>query len=145
MEQPLHMTTKYYVFYYGVILAGLALLLSMAGYFHFVRAYPSEIYIVLVALLFTGVGIWAGRRLTSPPRAKPFRTNEKARDYLGITEREMEVLRLIEEGYSNRQIAERLYISIHTVKTHVSSLLSKLDCNRRTQVVRKAKLLKLIP
>jgi NarL family two-component system response regulator LiaR len=51
-----------------------------------------------------------------------------------LTDREVEVLRLIASGMSNRQISEALFISEKTVKTHVSSLLSKLDLNDRTQL-----------
>jgi NarL family two-component system response regulator LiaR len=50
-----------------------------------------------------------------------------------LTERELEVLRLIAEGLNNREIAERLVISDKTVKTHVSSILSKLHLGDRTQ------------
>ena len=51
-----------------------------------------------------------------------------------LTDRELEVLRLIASGLSNRQISEALFISEKTVKTHVSSLLGKLDLNDRTQL-----------
>jgi len=132
---------------YGLALAVLAVGLSLIDYYYLVRAFPGELYIVLIALIFTGIGVWAGRKLTSSNKtsAEAFQQNEKALEYLGITERELEVLELLSEGYSNRQIADRLYLSIHTVKTHVSSLLGKLNAERRTQAIRKAKTLKLIP
>lgn len=132
---------------YGISLALLAVLLNLVNYYYLVRIFSSELYITLIAIIFTGIGVWAGRKLTAPSQ-KPsdeFRQNVKALEYLGISERELEVLELISEGYSNRQIADRLYISINTVKTHVSSLLGKLDASRRTQAIRKAKSLKLIP
>ena len=50
-----------------------------------------------------------------------------------ITAREKEVLHLICQGYSNREIAKRLFISTHTVKAHISSLLYKLQAKNRTQ------------
>lgn len=137
---------KRQILVYGGLLAVLALLLNGLNYYHFVYAFPLEIYIGLVALFFTVLGAWAGRRMTGrSERKEPFRPNHKARDYLGISDREMEVLRLVAEGCSNKQIADRLYISVHTVKTHVSSLLGKLDASRRTQAVRKAKSLEIIP
>lgn len=135
------------IFIYGIALAVLAVLLNLINYYYLVRIFPSELYIALIALIFTGIGIWAGHKLTGTSKKEndKFQQNTKALKYLGISEREIEVLELLAEGYSNRQIADRLYISIHTVKTHVSNLLGKLDAERRTQAIRKAKSLKLIP
>ncbi len=50
-----------------------------------------------------------------------------------LTDREREVLRLISKGKSNQEIGDQLFISIKTVKTHVSNILSKLDVEDRTQ------------
>lgn len=50
-----------------------------------------------------------------------------------LTNREMEVLLLIAQGHSNQDIAEQLFITLKTVKTHVSNILSKLEVNDRTQ------------
>lgn len=49
--------------------------------------------------------------------------------------RELEVLKLIVEGYSNREIAQELNLSHNTIKTHVRSLLNKFGVNRRIQLV----------
>ena len=135
------------VLVYGIALAALALLLNLINYYYLVRAFPGELYLGLLALIFTGVGIWAGKKFTGPSArsGEPFRQNEKALQYLGISERELEVLELLAEGYSNRQIADRLYISVNTVKTHVSSILGKLGARRRTQAVKKARSLQLLP
>ena len=61
-----------------------------------------------------------------------------------LSEREIEVLRLIASGLSNQEIAERLFISINTVRTHTSSVFRKLDVNRRTQAILRAGELGLI-
>lgn len=131
---------------YGITLAVLALALNSMHYFYFVRVFSVELYIGIIGILFTLLGIWVGKKLTSQNGRKgtEFLQNEKALNYLGITDRELEVLELLAEGCSNQQIADRLYISIHTVKSHVSNLLSKLGVNRRTQAVKKAKSLRLI-
>jgi DNA-binding NarL/FixJ family response regulator len=52
-----------------------------------------------------------------------------------LTEREAEMLRLLAEGLTNAEISERLYISLHTTKSHVASVLTKLGARDRTQAV----------
>ena len=61
-----------------------------------------------------------------------------------ISERELEVLHLIAAGLSNREIAEKLFISLNTVKTHTKNINSKLDVNSRIKAVARAKELKLL-
>jgi LuxR family maltose regulon positive regulatory protein len=58
-----------------------------------------------------------------------------------LSKRELEVLQLIAQGNSNQQIADVLFISLHTVKTHARRINGKLGVERRTQAVAKAKLL----
>jgi ATP/maltotriose-dependent transcriptional regulator MalT len=64
---------------------------------------------------------------------------------LGITPRELEILGLIATGLTNREIADRLYVSENTVKTHSSRLFDKLGAKRRTQAVQIAQGFRLIP
>lgn len=125
---------------YGIALALLALFLSGIRYFYFMRELPTELFIVSLAVLFTGMGLWAGSRLSGRPTGPPGsgQINRRAIEVLGLTTRELEVLDLLAEGCSNREIAAKLFVSVHTVKSHVSSLLGKLDVERRTQAVRKA-------
>ncbi|NUO81824.1 response regulator transcription factor, partial [candidate division KSB1 bacterium] len=107
-----------------------------------------EIYLGLVALLFTGLGVWAGLRLTRKKIvvATPhFERNETALQRLGISKREYEVLELIAQGLSNQEIAESLFVSLSTVKTHSSNLFMKLEARRRTEAIRRAKELRLLP
>lgn len=52
-----------------------------------------------------------------------------------LTDREMEILLLLANGYTNQEIADELFIALKTVKTHVSNLLSKLEVHDRTQAV----------
>jgi ATP/maltotriose-dependent transcriptional regulator MalT len=80
------------------------------------------------------------RRLSTP-----FRRNESRRAELGITPRELEILEAIAAGLSNREIAERLFVSENTVKTHAARLFDKLSARRRTQAIQLAKQAGLIP
>ncbi len=130
---------------YGLALAALVFLLEYFEYRYFVRDLSTEAFIFIIALMFAGLGLWVGQKLTAPKKvATEFQKNEKALDFLGISERELEVLELVAEGLSNKEIAGKLFVSINTVKTHLSRLYEKLEVNRRMQAVEKAKSLKLI-
>ena len=139
---------KRIVFIYGGALAGLIALLKYVEYRFIVRDFSLEFYIGIIAVMFTGLGIWAGRRLT---RRKVilidpnFALNEGELQRRGISKREHEVLELIAKGHSNQEVADKLYVSVNTVKTHLSNLFLKLDAARRTQAIQKAKELRLIP
>ncbi len=133
---------------YGLAMAALIGLLKVVEYRYFVRDIPLEFYIGLVAVMFTGLGIWAGLRLTRPKvivRGGPFVRDDTNVEKLGISKREYEVLELISHGLSNQEIAEKLFVSTSTVKTHVSNVLAKLDARRRTQAIQRAKELRIIP
>lgn len=135
---------------YGVSMAALIGLLKFVEYKYFVRDIPLEFYIGVVALMFTALGIWAGLRLTRPKVIEvqvqgPFERDDRAVKQLGISKREFEVLELIAAGLSNQDIADRLFVSTSTVKTHVSNVLAKLDASRRTEAIARAKQLRIIP
>ena len=142
---------------YGSIGGALIVVLKLIEYQHFVRSFPSEVYGGVVALIFTAVGIYVGLRLTRHKEVvvvrevevvreeRPFSINAEKLKELGLTNREHEILALIAEGLSNREIGERLFVSENTVKTHSSRLFEKLSVNRRVQAVRKGKDLGLIP
>ena len=136
------------VLLYGVSLAVLIALLKVVEYRFLVRDLSLEVYIGLVAVLFTALGIWVGPRLTRKKIivVRPdFVLDKSALDRLGISKREHEVLELMARGHSNQEIAEKLFVSVNTVKTHLANLFLKLEVNRRTQAVQKAKDLRLIP
>jgi DNA-binding CsgD family transcriptional regulator len=129
----------------GGSLALAAVAVSWVSLQHSVRLIPTELYIVVIAIVFTLAGIWAGRALTSRPRPAAFARNEEALRSLGITSHEYEVLTHLAGGRSNKEIARELGVSPNTVKTQVSSLFSKLDAARRTDAIGKARELSLIP
>jgi len=136
------------VLLYGVASGLLIALLKAVEYRWLVVEHSLEIYGGIVALLFSALGIWLGLKLTRPrvlvkqvvvPVEKSFVLDTARQEQLGITRRELEILELIAAGLSNREIAERLYVSENTVKTHAASVFEKLNARRRTQAVQLAK------
>ena len=138
---------------YGAVAGLLIALLDLIEYRYLVVGHAVEIYGMLVALIFAALGIWLGLRITRPKQvevvekvvvkevvvAPSFVPDATAVTRLGITPREHEILQLIASGLSNREIAERLFVSENTVKTHASRLLDKLGARRRTEAVQRAK------
>ena len=74
-----------------------------------------------------------------PPSATPASTLIEP-----LSERELEVLELVAQGLSNREIAERLFITVGTVKTHAHNIYGKMGVNRRTEAVARAQELGLV-
>ncbi len=130
------------------------MLLRLIEYRFLVVEHSLEIYGGLIALLFAGLGIWLGLKLTRKKEivvfkevvvSAPFVVNQGKLRELGVTRRELQILELIANGMSNREIAEKLFVSENTVKTHSSRLFDKLSAKRRTQAVQIGKEIGLIP
>jgi DNA-binding CsgD family transcriptional regulator len=131
---------------YGFALAAGAVALHWLEYQVWARTHAGTVYVALVAAVFLGLGIWVGRKLfRSEPRASEFTPNERAQSSLGITRREWQVLQLLADGRSNKEIAARLRLSPNTVKTHVAHLFGKLKVARRTEAILLARDLGLVP
>ena len=139
---------------YGILGGALIAVLKVVEYRYLVLEHSLEIYGGIVALLFSVLGIWLGLKLTRTretvvvrevPVTGPFTRNETQLQQLGITPRELEILEAMAGGFSNREIAERLFVSENTVKTHAARLFDKLSARRRTQAVQRAKEAGLIP
>jgi len=139
---------------YGVCGGVLIALLKLAEYHFLVLQHWVEVYAAIVAAVFAGLGIWLGGTLTKKkPEVVvrevriegPFVLDENRVRELQITRRELEVLGLIAEGLSNKEIGERVFVSENTVKTHASRLFDKLGARRRTEAVQLGKSWRLIP
>lgn len=130
---------------YGAGIAALSLFLAWADWRRASLEWSTEIYILVIALLFAALGIWLGNRLTPTSKAAPFARNTRAITSLGISARECEVLEKLAEGHANKVIARELGISPNTVKTHVARLFEKLDVSNRTEAIARARELQLLP
>lgn len=145
---------------YGIVLAILVTILKWLQVKYIFFNTSVEFYIGAIALIFTGLGIWVASKLMRPkvkietviiekevlisPQST-FVINEKQLEKTGLSSRELEVLQLMAQGLSNQEIADKMFVSLNTIKTHSSNIYLKLDVSRRTQAVDKAKKLNLIP
>jgi two-component system, NarL family, response regulator LiaR len=136
------------VILHGISLALLVYLLKLVEYRYYIHELSLGFYIVLVAIFFAMLGGWLGFQLIRK-RTKAvlpeFDANEQSLKLTAISKREYEVLTLISQGDTNQEIANKLLLSLNTVKTHSSNLYVKLGAKRRTQAVQRAKELRLIP
>jgi DNA-binding CsgD family transcriptional regulator len=147
---------KRHVLMYGLIGGILIALLRWTEYRFLVVEHSIEIYGGLIAATFAVLGIWLGLKLTAKRQTiivrgipvaagGPFIADERKREDLHITRRELEILELIAQGLSNREIAAKLFVSESTVKTHSSHVFDKLGARRRTQAVQLGKEFGLLP
>jgi DNA-binding CsgD family transcriptional regulator len=104
----------------------------------------TEIYVGLLALGFTALGLWVGHRLTERRPPGTFERNGAAISSLGLTPRECEILDLLASGQSNKELARTLGVSPNTVKTHLTSVFTKLEVDRRVKAIEKARFLSVI-
>ena len=145
------------VILYSLSLAILLFILRWLEIRFIIIDHALEIYVGAIALIFTGLGIWLSFKLINPKTETKIvektiylenepnlMLNQEEIEKTGLSKRELEVLQLMAEGLSNEEIAERLYVSLNTIKTHTSRVFEKLDVKRRTQAIEKAKRLRVI-
>ena len=149
---------RYHLVLYGIAMAFILLLLKWMQWHFIIIKHSYEVYIALIALLFLGLGIWLAMKLSRPKTTTvvvekeiyiestgEFNINEAALNKLGLSKRELEVLELMSAGLSNDEIANKLYVSINTIKTHSKNLFEKMSVERRTQAIDMGKRLRIIP
>lgn len=147
-----------HILFYGGIMAILVFGLKWFEWKYLITDHSLDIYIGLIAVFFTFLGVWIATQLLKPKvrtvvvekevyltPPDGFTIDEVEFKKLNLTTREYEVLQLLTQGHSNAEIAENLFLSLSTVKTHVSNLFDKLDVKNRIQAVEKAKRLKITP
>ena len=140
---------------FGILIFALLMLFQLARVYSFKSGFKIEIWIALFSILFFAIGVFMSRKIfrpktkfiskdTYPTEEQTFEADPTQITRLGISKREYEVLQLINEGLSNQQIADKLFVSENTVKKHISNLFFKMDVERRTEAIRKAKGLKIL-
>ena len=103
-----------------------------------------EVYAGVIAIIFMVLGAWFMYNYQQKKLEKEQRKLIKILPEVGLSQRELEVLDLMTQGFSYQQIADKLFLSIHTIKTHSSNLFVKLDVKNRTQALIKAKEMEII-
>jgi len=146
-----------HIMLYGLSLATLIFLLKWLQWNFLIVDNAIDLYIGLIAIIFMILGMWVAAQLIKPKtetvfvekqiivhQPKEFILNQTALNRLNLTNREYQVLKLIVQGYSNAEIADQLFLSLSTIKTHVSNLYAKMDVKSRFQAITKAKKIEIV-
>lgn len=135
---------KKIIFTFAALIIALLALFRLSKYTLITRNSSIEIILTLIATLFFGIGIVFSKKIKFSKK-KLTEVDDKKIKTLGLSKREYEVLCQIALGLSNKEIAGALFVSESTIKTHVSNILIKLDAKRRTQAIKIAKEMNIIP
>lgn len=126
---------------YGAGMGILLVILQVLHYKSLIRDIKLEVFGAIIALIFLGLGLLLSRSLRKPSL---YFSQNSTKGLSELSERELDVLHLLAEGLSNQEIADRLFVSLNTTKTHLSNIYSKLNVKSRTQAIRRAKELAIL-
>lgn len=129
---------------FSLLILAIFLLFKLSKYALISNNFQTEIIIGTIAIIFFFIGIYIQKKSLYKSNLSSNEINHEKIKELEISNREYEVLQKIADGLSNKEIANVLFVSESTIKSHVSSILLKLDAKRRTQAVQIAKTLKII-
>jgi len=146
-----------HIMLYGLALATLIFVLKWLQWNFLIVDHAIDLYIGLIAIIFTMLGIWVATQLIKPKKQtvfvekqiiirqpKKFILNQTELKRLNLTNREYQILKLLVLGYSNADIADQLFLSLSTIKTHVSNLYAKMNVKNRYQAIDKAKRVEIV-
>ncbi len=141
---------------YGLMLGLLIFVLKWMQWQFLIRDNSIDIYVGLIAIFFTVLGLWIATQLIKPKietvfiekeiiihQTENFILNETELNRLNLSNREYEILQLLTKGKSNAEIAGNLFLSVSTIKTHVSNIFIKMDVKSRAQAIEKSKRLRI--
>lgn len=121
---------------FGILCTALLVLFQLAE-FKFQKGDSNfELVISFLAVTFFVLGLVFRKRFEFKPKTNQLNTNW---EQLGISKREFEVLQELVSGASNKEIGEKLFLSESTIKSHLSSVYTKLNVKNRSQAINKAK------
>ena len=132
------------VLVFSLLILALLLLFQFSKYTLISGDLQIEYVMAGIAIIFLGIGLFINKRYQKQQIISNYELDLKKIEELGITTREYEVLQHISSGLSNKEIADKLFLTESTIKTHVSNLLVKLNAKRRTQALQIAKSLQII-
>jgi len=130
---------------FGLLILALLVLFEISKRTYLSGNTSIEIIIAVIAIVFFFIGIYINKKSLNKNTPIAKEVNHKKIKELNISNREYEVLCEIANGLSNQEIANKLFVSESTIKTHVSNLLVKLNAKRRTQAIQISKELRLLP
>jgi DNA-binding CsgD family transcriptional regulator len=133
---------------FGLLITALLILFRIASIYHLYSNIADDMWLGVFSILFLIIGIILSRKLfvrtLVVTREKPAIINHDQLIKSGLSKREAEILLLMHEGLSNQQIADKLFISENTIKKHISNIFQKLQVERRTEAIKKARELSII-
>jgi DNA-binding NarL/FixJ family response regulator len=133
---------------FGLLILALLILFRLPGLYHLDNRMTTETWIAIFSILFLLIGIVISRKLFVHTRIitkqQPTIINYEQLLKSGISKREADILLLVDKGLSNQQIADKLFLSENTIKKHLSNIFQKLQVDRRTEAIKKARELSII-
>jgi DNA-binding NarL/FixJ family response regulator len=129
---------------FGALIVALLSLMQVGKYVLVRNTSSAEWMIAGIAVAFFFIGILINRKSQQAETLKAGKASHSQLKALDLSKREYEVLIHLAEGHSNKEIADLLFVTESTIKTHVSNILLKLDARRRTEAIAKARELNLI-
>ena len=130
---------------YGALLAAGTLALQWLDDQRLARTHSGDIYLFLVAAAFLVLGVLLGVRVFAAPAPVAFDGNPQAQAAFGLSEWELQVLHELAAGGSNKDIAAHLHVSPNTANTQLARLFEKLGAKRRSEAIRRARELGIVP
>ena len=142
---------------YSIAIATLVFGLKWLQWKYLIVDNAVDLYIGLMAIVFTTLGAWIASQIIKPKtktvfvekqilieQPKAFILNEAELNRLSLTNREYQILKLIAQGNSYSDIATHLFLSLSTIKTHVSNLYTKMKVKNRVQAITLARKMEIV-